>query len=891
MQLSPWWLLLLVPLVASLGYLLYRAQLKGIPRWSAVSLVVVRAVILGGLVFLAFRPSAVLRKILTSPGRIIFVLDNSESMATKDSGMTDEDALRLARELAPKEREQGERYHQLAEVLSGLEDRIRKFEAFQRGMDRGGDAFWDEAEKAQTAALESFEDFAKLAGSVPRIDEESQRRFGAVLAEVAQQKTGLSAFFRGDHSPDKQAFDLYCTRLTSLRRWLLELQAALDRLAISGGNEVLKAEANAMRGRERLDLLGEKLEGAKAALQGLAPGQFLRSAMLMNGDQSPLDLLPPADLKSQRGVTDIIGRLDRLAGAESDFPLTAFVLFSDGRDLGGKSLATLEQSLSRKQAPVYAAALGSVNEPLDLAILDVVAPPFAVKGLPIRVSARVKAVLKEPVPVQAEVLSQGRPVVSEKVTLGERETERVELSFTPTESGLFRFKLRFGTAPGEAFPIKNNAVDFAVHVRDEKVKVLFLDWKPRWETRFALNIFQRMEFIELNSIIAVVQENAIVKRGAGRGAWPANRAALEMYDLIVLGDVPDDLLTPAEWEDLKTVVLEKGKAVCFIGSGRRDPVPQALVPALLPLGPRSGEGDAAVELDELAELAITDTGAFHPITYLLASGLARVDEKEPLVVPPSGGSGGPAKVAPEPVARVLPDTQVLLTEKRTGQPVVCCRFADQGRAMLIDSESLWRLLNPTMLSSHAEMYVGLVAWAIESGFGEGSAEKQEAPRLGLDRRTLTVGSRVQVWIEGAPAGAVVEAVAQDGSVLAESEATRPRSNSALARAAFESLEPQDVVFRLKGTEVTSEYTVVVEDYPELKHLSLNEGFLKRLTSATGGELRAFTEFEKLFLQMQPKERVETDERIWRLWDAWTVLAFLVFLLTLEWVWRKLVGLV
>jgi len=870
-QLSPWWLLLLVPLVALLGYLLYRMQLRGIPRSSAVSLVVVRTLILGGLVFLAFRPSAVLRKILTYPGRVLFVLDNSESMATKDSGLTDADALRLARQLAPKEREQGERYHQLAEVLSDLEDRVRKFEMFQREVDRGGDVFWDEAEKAQTETLELFEDFAKLAESVPSIDEESQRRFSAVLGEVEQQKTGLSAFFRGDQSPDKQAFDLYCSELTDLREQLFELQAALDRAALKEGNEVLKAEANAMRGRERLDLLGGKLARAKGAFPGLVPGQFLRSAMLMDGDQGPMDVLLSGGLKSQRGVTDIVGRLDRLAGEESDFPLTAFVLLSDGRDLGGESLAALEQSLSRKQAPVYAAAAGSVNEPLDIAILKIVAPPFAVKGLPIRVSARVKAVLEEPVPVQAEVLSQGKPVVSEKVTLGDRETDRVELSFAPSESGLFRFKLRFASAPGEAFPVKNNAVDFAVHVRDEKVKVLFLDWKPRWETRFALNIFQRMEFIELNSIIAVVQENATVKRGAGRGAWPANRAALEMYDLIVLGDVPDDLLTPAEWEDLKAVVLEKGKAVCFIGSGRRDPIPGALAQALLPLKPRSGERDAEIKLDELGELAITDTGVFHPITYLLAGGLARVDE--------------------ELVERVLPDTQVLLTEKRTGQAVVCCRFADQGRAMLVDSDSLWRLLNPTMLPSHAEMYVGMVAWAIESGFGAEGDGNQEPPRLGLDRRTLTVGSRVQVWVEGAPDGAVVEAVAQDGSVLAESEAIRPRSNSALARAAFESLAPQDVVFRLKGTEVTSEYTVVVEDYPELKHLSLNEGFLKRLTSATGGELRVFTELEKLFLQMQPKERIETDEKIWRLWDAGTVLAFLVLLLTLEWVWRKLVGLV
>jgi hypothetical protein len=869
-QLSPWWLLLFVPLVAALAWLLYRVQFRGIPRWSTWSLVLLRALFLVGIVFLAFRPSAVLRKILTYPGRIVFVFDDSESMAAKDSGMSDEESLRLARELEPKEREQGERYHELAERLSDIEDVVRKFEVFQRGMDRGKDVFWDGAEKAQSKALECFERFETLAASAPTAGEESQAVFKTIVGEVKEHRAGLDAFFRGDRSPEKQSFDLYCAKLADLRKRLFDLQAALDRRALTDGNEALKIAADAVRGQIRLDIASESLSRLKGSLSALVPGQFFLTTRLMAGEQGPMEEFAPEQVKSRRGVTDIVSRLDQLLNEESEFPLTALVLLSDGRDLGGKSLAALQEALSRKQVPVYAAGVGSEREPLDIAALEVRSPPFAVKGLPIRVTARVKTVLKEPVPAQVEVLSKAQPVAIKEVTLGVREAEQVELGCSPGESGLFRFTFRCKTAPGETFPVENNSMDFAVNVRDEKVKVLFLDWKPRWETRFALNIFQRMEFIELNSIIALVQENTTLKRGVGKGAWPESLAALETYDLIVLGDLPDDLLSPAEWQDVKAAVLEKGKTVCFIGSGQRDPAPAAVAGALLPVRPRKLGGDPKFQPTDLFDLAATDTGAFHPTTFLLARGLKRVPET--------------------PQTRSLPDTQALVLDAKSGEPVVCGRFLEKGKTMLVDTDLLWKLLNPTMLSAHAEIYIGLVAWAVEGGFAE-TADGESKTRLGLDRRTLVAGNRLQVWASGSSADSVVEALGEDGTVLAQAKAAPARADSALARAEFENLPPRDIVFRLRGTEAKSGHTVIVEDYPELKFLSLNEDFLRRLTSATGGEYRRFTELGKLFLQMQPKERVEKQERIWRLWDAGSVLALLVVLITLEWVWRKWVGLV
>ena len=103
---------------------------------------------------------------------------------------------------------------------------------------------------------------------------------------------------------------------------------------------------------------------------------------------------------------------------------------------------------------------------------------------------------------------------------------------------------------------------------------------------------------------------------------------------------------------------------------------------------------------------------------------------------------------------------------------------------------------------------------------------------------------------------------------------------------------KDLVFRLKDQpEVKSKSVVVIADYPELKYLSRREQYLRKLAGATGGEYREFIEFERFFLTLTPRERIEKRETVWRLWNLALVMAFVIIMLTVEWVWRKLVGLV
>jgi hypothetical protein len=211
-------------------------------------------------------------------------------------------------------------------------------------------------------------------------------------------------------------------------------------------------------------------------------------------------------------------------------------------------------------------------------------------------------------------------------------------------------------------------------------------------------------------------------------------------------------------------------------------------------------------------MEVTPAGRFHPLTRRLAA----------------------------PVGMGTNET-VLLRERGTGAPLLTAEFTGAGKTARIATDELWRLLNPTQLAAHTELYVGLVSWAMQGARG------------GADLRAYTTAEPVQVW----------------GDV----------------RQVLTNLPPQDLA--LPGAPAV----VIVADDPELKFLARDNGFLTSLAAATGGAAVDFSEFEKAVSQIKPKERVETLEKLWRLWSSGVVLALVALVLTVEWVWRKWVGLV
>jgi hypothetical protein len=756
---SPGWLAVVVPVVVLAGAWLARRQFPNLPRWQVVGLLGLRLGLLAALAFLLFRPTVVYRKILTYAGRVVVLLDNTASMTAKDTGYTDAEAARMARRLGL---EPATPLHQQAVTVERIAAIMQTFGDYSRRADRRQDSFWVEAGRVKSQLAELFAQLDPPASELQ-----------------AQAET----FLTGSADPGRRAYDEFAGRAAALARQLLDRQAALD-----SGHPI----APAVRAKTRWELLEEKLRQTPVAVSN----QFVQVEMLhpIVGHASPSFGVRaaknasaharreasttgiPALQSNQRG-TDLVGRLTELLRAESEFPLSGIVLFSDGRDTSGRAVRELVQEAARREVPICAAGVGSPREPVDLAVVRVGAPPFAVQDQPVRVKLLLKTALPAPTAVKLAVLDGATPVAEQELTLGAQPTQPVTIEFTPRALGLRRYTARLAGAAGEIFPTQNNTADFALEVRDRKAWVLFLDWRPRWETRFALNILQRLEYVELNSIIGIVQENAEVPRGTRKGAWPAT---LEAYDLILVGDLPPGTLTATEEAALRAVVERAGRTVCYLGR-------------------RAGNGP----------LHLTEAGRVHPLTRRL--------------------------VAP---TTMIADETVLLAD--AGGPVVATEFRGAGKVAQIFTDDLWKLLNPTQLDAHTELYAGLVSWALQAEAG------------GPDLRAYKASEPIQVW----------------------------HTNAIPARVVYTNMPAE-----------LAERVVVVEDDPELHFLARDDRFLEAVAAATGGTVTEFAEYETGLRAIQPKQRVETRERRWRLWDSGVVLAVLAGWLTVEWVWRKWVGLV
>ncbi|MFP4027401.1 MAG: hypothetical protein ACLFWL_06385 [Candidatus Brocadiia bacterium] len=862
---SPLWLVVALPILLGLGWYLYKKQVEGVGRGTAAGLLAIRGVLVAGLLVLLFRPNLVHRRVLEYPGRILVAVDDSESISTSDNAMDIGEALYLARSVSGVE-ERGALYHQGASLIGQAVIRLKKFERYSAEADRNKDAFWRRAEATHKRVRKPLVDAEKLLSTA---DSERKIELQDLISELRED---LSRFFQGSEHPGRSVFESYYSAAGDLVEELLEIQGKIDRERLKNGPEALRERVKKIRSTPRLGVLKKVLARVPEMAEKFASGQGLKFVRLMGEDTVDAESFAPRNLETQRGRTDILGTLEAAVRKDSKFPLSGVILFSDGRHLGKGSIENVVQEYSRRDVPIYTGTIGSTREPIDLAVLEVISPPFAVTDVEARVKVRVKASFKEPRKVEFRVRRGQDQVSSRTITLGVEPVETVELPFKPSEAGVFRYTVEAEGPGGESFPVRNNRMDFALHVRSEKIRVLLLDWKPRWETRFALNILRRLDYVELNSIIAVVQKGGKVPRGVRRGSWPEDEATLAMYDLVLLGQKSRQMLTDQEWENLAEYVRENGGTVGLLSpdvyrpEGGSRVLPPDLEEVLLPVREETPlEPSTNWDWSSPKGLKVGPAGVFHPTTRQLAATLAR------------------GKTSPEEL--LAPDSLSMLERVGSAAPVVATRLVGKGKVFLIGNENLWKALNPTILGAHSRLYVGLVSWVIEGG----PPVPEEEPGLFLDERRGLRRDGMQVWVGNAGENNEIEAVDGDEVVA---RARTFSTGSALARAVFDPVPARNLLFRLRGQpEIASPEVVVTERYDELSYLAMNKEFLQRLADETGGVCRPLVEFEHFLAGLQPKERVETNERIWQLWDLPLILLFAGLLLTIEWVWRKLVGLV
>lgn len=239
-------------------------------------------------------------------------------------------------------------------------------------------------------------------------------------------------------------------------------------------------------------------------------------------------LAKPSGLKRARAdgaATDLAAAIED--GLEEDRPQgQAMVLLSDGiHNVGGIDRVRASADRARAMAaPLLVKTFGGEANIDDVAVELNLPEELAFVGQRLAVVASIRqrgalarqgtlALVKDGVPVETrsvELLPDGQ---------GE------EIFFVHEEkTGLFRYEVRLEPVPGEVTGV-NNAATLLVRVIDEPIRVLLLEGRPYWDSKFLVRTLAQDESIELTSVVRLTDSRLLQRVFHAAGGKEASAAS------------------------------------------------------------------------------------------------------------------------------------------------------------------------------------------------------------------------------------------------------------------------------------------------------------------------------------------------------------------------------
>ena len=118
----------------------------------------------------------------------------------------------------------------------------------------------------------------------------------------------------------------------------------------------------------------------------------------------------------------------------------------------------------------------------------------------------------------------------------------------------------------------NNRLVRTIHVRKEKLKVLFVEGYPRYEYRYLKNFLEREETVDLGVVLLSADPEYSEQDLFALPTFPASKDDLFQYDVVILGDADPSFLSASQMANLREFVTEKGGGMLFVAGEEFNPL-------------------------------------------------------------------------------------------------------------------------------------------------------------------------------------------------------------------------------------------------------------------------------------------------------------------------------
>ncbi|MEM7474341.1 MAG: hypothetical protein AAF483_05055 [Planctomycetota bacterium] len=669
-----------------------------------------------------------------------------------------------------------------------------------------------------------------------------------------------------------------------------------DQQRLQRAHRILTGEGGAIAAlRDRFDIQIEHLgeDGTRALLWDSARDEF------WTGD------LPEESLANGTALGDALKSYSIVEEAgDSQRKETIVVLMSDGQSNQGASPLEAAGGLGANLS-IYTIGFGPDAETPDLAMQEV-----ASAG---RVYLDDTLVGKV---VVAERIPAGRPyrvqVTYQEQLLweggfqSELNNAREHLFQFPVQDLIDRIEADNPALEYTSLPIKfdarvlstddliatNNTGSSFTSVVTQKAKLLLIDGRSRWESRYLKNMFTRDPAWEITSVIFHPGRT----NGPDSNRLPETREELFDYDLIVLGDVPAAQL-PEEFQRQVAdfVSLRGGGLLCIDGArgnlwkegleilGTLLPVTVSnqasaeLFPDGFQLQPTAnGESLAALQINESKESSNKQTWAELPALRFAVAVETLPGAEVLLEAKDVSGSGGNL---PAMVARKFGAGQVLYFAT---DETWLWRYeqADKLHTRFWNQLARWTMAKPFSVQND---YISLDTGVPSYQYGEGVELRCQ---LRDDGQRPQTGQAVTAVVEDARGRVRRFGLPEDPNL--------PGNYGALTTA----LPPGDYRVRLEATgfpkealELESVFSVTEKTSRETETSTCNSSVLKQIAVRSGGEYFTEQQAAELVEALRPRSGGQILLSTTVLWQSYWWFSAAIILLVVEWALRKRAGLI
>ncbi|MCY2929530.1 MAG: hypothetical protein NTV86_08555, partial [Planctomycetota bacterium] len=529
------WPAMLLPILIGVGVLFtwyqYRRQSLLDPA-RRLGLGVLRVAAYIVLLLVIFQPTMALEKSVSIPRHVGVLLDNSQSMAHQDTRAT-------PRELGDAALAMGKAQYLLpatqAEIARARVTLKHAGESLKPAKIAQALKFQKQAEGILDKALRD-----KALEIVPGSPNPTVVKVAETLKKIFQRQKGLSDKTEAlSKLPPSPALDAQYADLSREQVFVMGDLDALGEL-LRDTLPVMAGAADAKLDRlSRLEMAKGILANKQIALLGQVAKDFRVPTFTFatnceSAGDGPVGLLAA---KTEGVDTRVGDAIERACAQMAGQPLSGLILLTEGQSNWGTDPLEAARRMGKRDVPLYIVGLG-LAKPKDVRLQSLIVPSAAFPKDKIVARLQLSGRGYEGLATELRATFDDKEIARLPVKLTE-EPRFVEIPIEIPKDKKGEAKLAFSVPvqPGEDNQA-NNKLESVLKIFDQKIKVLYIEGKPRWEFRYLKVVLQRDTRLDVQFWMTEGDEDLPKTSPAYINGFPQDVKEAFKYDMVILGEVP-----------------------------------------------------------------------------------------------------------------------------------------------------------------------------------------------------------------------------------------------------------------------------------------------------------------------------------------------------------------